>query len=154
MSLTEYRARRARLGFDDNPVPVVSVPPVPSELSHELEELRDALKAAQEKLTKREGEIGLLRAQLEAAKNANPGFNGRKIVTAVAKCYGLTFFDLLKKRRTPHLVRARHHAMWELKRSTFMSFPEIAKLLGGMDHTTVMHGVRKHQERIEAGEVA
>jgi chromosomal replication initiator protein len=40
--------------------------------------------------------------------------------------------------------------MWLLKSMTSLSLPQIGRALGGRDHTTVMHGVRKHESRMLA----
>lgn len=55
--------------------------------------------------------------------------------------------ELFSARRRPHIVAARHEACWRLKNETSMSLPQIGRLLG-RDHTTVLHGVRKHAERV------
>lgn len=78
---------------------------------------------------------------------------GHRIACAVAKAHGFTFRELVSRRRHRGLVRARWHAMWEIKNNTPLSYPEIGRVLGGLDHTTVLHGVRRHQERLDRGEI-
>jgi len=58
--------------------------------------------------------------------------------------------ELLSARRDAALVRARHEACWRMKNETSLSYPQIGRLLGGRDHTTILHGVRKHAERMAA----
>jgi len=41
------------------------------------------------------------------------------------------------------LVRPRQVAMFLLKKELGLTFAEIGNLLGGRDHTTIMHGVEK-----------
>ena len=77
---------------------------------------------------------------------------GMKIARAVAKAHGLSWTEFTSRRRWKHLTKARQHAMWEIYRLTQLSLPEIARLLGGFDHTTILYGIRKHQKRIENGE--
>lgn len=49
--------------------------------------------------------------------------------------------------RTPSEVRARHHFVALLRWSTGLSYPEIGGLID-MDHTSILDGVRKHEERL------
>lgn len=61
--------------------------------------------------------------------------------------------DLESERRDVATVRARHCAMWRVKRETPWSLPSIGRSFGGRDHSSVIHGIRRHQARIDAGEV-
>lgn len=62
--------------------------------------------------------------------------------------------DLLAARtRNPLVVAARQHAMWLIRTHTGLSLPLIGQLLGNRDHTTVLHGIAQHQDRM-AGRVA
>jgi len=67
----------------------------------------------------------------------------RRIIRAVAQAYGASLVDILSRRRTAAIVRPRQVAMYLAKRLTFRSLPEIGHMLGGRDHTTVLHAVRK-----------
>jgi chromosomal replication initiator protein len=68
----------------------------------------------------------------------------------LAQSYGVTVADITGKSRVPRFVRARHHAMAML-RGRGWSYPEIGRKLGGRDHATVIHGIKKHYERTRAG---
>ena len=48
--------------------------------------------------------------------------------------------------RTRTLVTARQIAMYLLRELTEMSLPKIGQVLGGRDHTTVIHADRKIRE--------
>src|SRR5258708_7004591 len=61
----------------------------------------------------------------------------------VARQYGVTRTDILSQRRTAAVVRPRQVAMYLAKTMTLRSLPEIGRLFGGRDHTTVLHAVRK-----------
>lgn len=60
----------------------------------------------------------------------------------VADYYQLRVADLLHKRRTRQLARARQMAMALCKELTTHSLPEIGDAFGGRDHTTVLHACR------------
>ncbi|WP_316214154.1 helix-turn-helix domain-containing protein [Bradyrhizobium sp. SZCCHNR2032] len=67
------------------------------------------------------------------------------IIKAVCQFYHVSALDIRSERRTSDVVRPRHLAMYFGKQLTPLSFPTIGRLLGGRDHTTVMHGARKIQ---------
>ncbi len=60
----------------------------------------------------------------------------------VADYHQLRVADLLHKRRTRQLARARQMAMALCKELTAHSLPEIGDAFGGRDHTTVLHACR------------
>lgn len=60
--------------------------------------------------------------------------------------------DVKSARRQRDLVRWRQALMEACKRYTTRSLPEIGRMLGGKDHTTVLHGVRVVTEAYEAGQ--
>jgi chromosomal replication initiator protein len=49
-----------------------------------------------------------------------------------------------KSRQRP-LVMARQIAMYVMREQTELSYPSLARLFGGRDHTTVIHAVEKVQ---------
>jgi chromosomal replication initiator protein len=49
-------------------------------------------------------------------------------------------------RRARAVARPRQVAMYLSKQLTSRSLPEIGRMFGGRDHTTVMHAVRKIEE--------
>lgn len=77
----------------------------------------------------------------------------RAAIADVCERYGVTQADLFSTRRTQGLVAIRHELMWMVKNRTTWSLPEIGRRLGGRDHTTVLHGVRKHQLKVDAQKV-
>ena len=62
-----------------------------------------------------------------------------------AEALGLDAGELLLRRREQHLVRGRALVVWLLRTlpSRPMSYPEIGKVLGGMDHQSMIHLHRK-----------
>lgn len=64
------------------------------------------------------------------------------IIKAVCQFYHVSALDIRCERRTSDVVRPRHVAMYLGKQLTPLSFPTIGRLLGGRDHSTVVHGVR------------
>jgi len=77
----------------------------------------------------------------DEARKSSDEKDYKGILRATARHYDLSIADIKGSRRFRHIVRPRHVAMY-LLREQGLSFPFIAKLLGGLDHTTVMNGCR------------
>ena len=69
----------------------------------------------------------------------NPG----SILETVAGHYGVTVDAIKGKTRTRDVVVPRQVTMFLIRKETEVSLVEIGQLLGGRDHTTVMHGISK-----------
>ncbi len=72
----------------------------------------------------------------------------KRIILETCNKHDVSYNDIMSPRRAVPIVRARQEAMWRLKMETSMSYPAIGRRLGGKDHTTILHGVRKHEERL------
>lgn len=62
------------------------------------------------------------------------------VLSAVADYYRVQVDDLKGKKRDKHIVVPRHVAMYLMRQETDASLQEIGQLLGGRDHSTVLHG--------------
>ena len=124
-------------------------------VSHDVTPSRRSaeLNAAKKRIAEQDAALAALCLQIESMQAAQGPFGGHRIACAVAKAHGLSYRQLLAKRRNQNLVYARQHAMWEIRNATTLSLPQIGLILGGMDHTTILHGIRAHQARIDSGEV-
>lgn len=69
----------------------------------------------------------------------------RAIKWAVARAFKVTAVDLNSARHGKKFVLPRHVVMVLARNLTSLSLPQIGRALGGRDHTTIMHGVRKMQ---------
>ena len=65
------------------------------------------------------------------------------VLEATATYHQLSLDDLMSKRRTKDVVRARQIAMYLARELTEASFPQIGAAMGGRNHTTVLHGYQK-----------
>jgi len=74
-----------------------------------------------------------------------------QIIAEVAEKHGFTREDMESPCRRKPIALARQEAMWELRKRTSLSLPHIGMFLGNRDHTTVMHGIRRHEQRIGEG---
>lgn len=72
-----------------------------------------------------------------------------KVISTVAKYFDYRNKDLLGGSRKADLVIARHIAMYFLRVTLKMNLTDVADIMGGRDHTTVMHAVEKMESEIE-----
>ncbi len=79
------------------------------------------------------------------------GAHAERIANRIAGQYGLSLDDLRKRSTTHGIAHPRQHAMAALHATGAYSMPAIGQFLGGLDHTTVLHGIRAHAQRIGAG---
>ena len=67
----------------------------------------------------------------------------KHIQQVVAEHFRVDVKDILAHRRTSDIVLPRHVAMYLTKKLTHRSLPEIGRLFGRRDHTTVLHAIKK-----------
>lgn len=77
------------------------------------------------------------------------GASIRDIVAHVAAAHGIAVTEILSDRRRKPVVRARQEAMYLAATQTHHSLPAIGRAFR-RDHTTVLHGIRQHADRIGA----
>ena len=75
-----------------------------------------------------------------------------QIVKEVAEKHGVTVLDLMSNRRFKKITTARQEFCYRARYETPRSLPEIGRFLGGKDHTTILHAVKRHAERIANGD--
>lgn len=64
-----------------------------------------------------------------------------QIFQSVCQQFSISSDELHGKRRTKHIALARQIAMYLLKEELHMNLTQIGRLIGGRDHSTVMHAV-------------
>jgi chromosomal replication initiator protein len=69
-----------------------------------------------------------------------------EILRRVAEHYNVRMSDLTGTKRLRTIARPRQVAMYLAKQLTSRSLPDIGRRIGGRDHTTVMHGVKRIEE--------
>lgn len=82
----------------------------------------------------------------------NPvGHSGERVPTVaeilelVSRETGVSLLDLRSHRRSRQCARPRQLAMWLVRHTTLLTFPQIGRALD-RDHTTVMHAIHKIDE--------
>jgi chromosomal replication initiator protein len=72
----------------------------------------------------------------------------QELLTEIAGYLGFEVEALKGKSRQRPLVTGRQIAMYVFREQTDLSYPSIARLFGGRDHTTVIHAVEKIQRQM------
>ncbi len=78
------------------------------------------------------------------------GMPARHVIRAIATRNGVTPDQITGHQRAKPLCIARFEACWLIDRMFGYSLPKIGRLLGGRDHTTVLHGLKRINRMIEA----
>lgn len=71
------------------------------------------------------------------------------ILASCCAAFEVPVSDVKSERKTRHLLRARFAYFYLARHLTPKSFPEIGKFLGGRDHTTSIHGMRRCEQIME-----
>lgn len=106
----------------------------------------DVLRADIARLDRRLSEIEhrLFPPSPEPVRDPGPG---RPTIDAIKRAvcakYNISPTDLLANRRAKRAVWARQVAMYLARNLTVNSFPTIGRLLGNLDHSTVIHGWKR-----------
>ena len=79
---------------------------------------------------------------LDASSNRDQ-MDPQRIIQEVARHYRVTVQELLGKGRTKKVAQARQVAMYLLHTDLEMSATDVGRMLGGRDHSTVIHGAGK-----------
>jgi hypothetical protein len=67
----------------------------------------------------------------------------RDIARAASRVFLVSMVDLVSMRRSAKIVRPRQIIFYLAREMTTRSLPDIGRLMGGKDHTTVLHAHRK-----------
>ncbi len=71
------------------------------------------------------------------------------VIDAVARFFNLSVEKLLSADRSRNVALPRQLAMYILREDVKVSLPQIGEVIGGRDHTTVMHGIKKIESGIK-----
>ncbi|MCA9390156.1 chromosomal replication initiator protein DnaA [candidate division WWE3 bacterium] len=76
------------------------------------------------------------------------------ILGLIIDTYGVTMKEICGRRRKKEVVIPRQLAMFMLRDELGLNYVDIGGILGGRDHSTVMHGYDQVKKRIEDGDKA
>ena len=86
-------------------------------------------------------------ARLEPQKPAVVRTEFQRTLNRLLPVFGISYTELKSHRRNRELAFARQAICYWLCRRTEMSLPQIGRLLGGRDHTSILHARRTYPEK-------
>lgn len=138
-NLSEYRALRERLGKPSPSTPVVDVRPGQRCEAKPVPPVEDPSKIFVDRC---------FEAHPDLPKVVLKRDRVRIIIQEVSRKYAISCDDIISDSRKPHIIPARHETFWRARHELSLSYPKIGTKIGGKDHTTVIHGCRRHEQRI------
>lgn len=76
--------------------------------------------------------------------------SSRELISMISKQFQIKTSDLKGSSRKADLVLPRQIAMYLLRKELELPLMEIGEILGGRDHTTILHGVRKISQKFSS----
>ncbi len=129
---------------------------IANNIKSNIRELEGALNRlmAYSKLTHENMTIEMAKDQLETIINpdAHKEITPELIIEIVAEHFQITPEQLNSKSRSSNIVKPRQIAMYLCKNMTGTSLASIGEMLGGRDHSTVIHGIEKIEEECSKNE--
>ena len=139
----------AARGFDVDPHSPTGVP------------LRNGMPATIQRVTARPGNARRYATVHADALRMDPPKRGLRpvrpltpvetVLHEVAVAHDLSVADMLSGRRLRHHAYARFHAAARLRDETRLSLPQIGRRLGGRDHSTAIHAIKRFHDLAAQG---
>ncbi len=147
LAILRNKAERDRVEVPDDALEFIA-----SNITNNIRELEGALirVTAYASLNSTPITTDLARQQLSdllTEQSAKPRTDA-ELLDDIARILGFEVDALRGKSRQRPLVTARQIAMYVFRELTDLSYPSIARLFGGRDHTTVIHAVEKIQRQM------
>ncbi len=143
--LEEYNANENKnIVFDDEILHYIA-----SNIHTSVREIEGALKKLIAYSTLQKTEITMEIAERELQNIISPekprSITPQLIIEIVADHYGISVDQMISKTRSANIVRPRQIAMFLCRQMVDSPLDAIGSLLGGRDHTTIIHGTKKIQ---------
>ena len=140
---TRIAILRSKAELQGLPVPPDVIQYLARRIPSNIRELEGSLNriVAYARLNERQLSVDLAAAALDSLSGPRRAqLTPSSIISCVAKFYGLSLDDLSGKSRDKSIVLPRQVAMYLVREETSSSLEQIGQMLGGRDHTTIMHG--------------
>ena len=147
MAILRTKAERARARVPDDVLAYIA-----HKIPSNIRELEGALTRvlAHSNLMRAPLSVDTAHIALESILARSEDITPERILATVAHHFDLSEEELIGRSRARSVSVPRQLAMYLIREETGTSLPQIGKLLGGRDHTTVMHGCAKIGNQIEA----
>ena len=140
---TRIAILRSKAELQELPVPPDVIQYLARRVPSNIRELEGSLNRiiAYASLNERQLSVDLAAAALDSLSGPRRAqLTPQSIIASVAKYFGMSMADMTGKSRDKSIVVPRQIAMYLVREETSASLEHIGQLLGGRDHTTVMHG--------------
>jgi chromosomal replication initiator protein len=140
---TRIAILRSKAELQDLPVPQDVIQYLARRVPSNIRELEGSLNRiiAYASLNERQLSVDLAAAALDSLSGPRRAqLTPQSIIACVAKYFNLPMDDMTGKSRDKSIVVPRQISMYLVREETSASLEHIGQLLGGRDHTTVMHG--------------
>jgi len=107
-----------------------------------------AISAAQKIIPTRELACSIIKNNPQNRRFVSPA----QVVQTVCRHFGVEIKDVESAKRNREIVLPRQVAAYVLKNLSQLSLQNIGDLLGGRDHTTILHGIEKIEQEIKTNE--
>ena len=148
LAILRNKAERERTSVSNEVLEFIA-----SKVTTNIRELEGALirVAAYASLNKTQVDVDMAQTLLTDLLNrtAPKPRSDEQLLAEIAEHLGFEVEALRGKSRQRPLVAARQTAMYVFRELTDLSYPAIARLFGGRDHTTVIHAVDKTQRMMK-----
>lgn len=74
------------------------------------------------------------------------------VIEVVTEHFNISLDQMISKNRSNEIARPRQIAMYLCKNMTDIPLDSIGQLLGGRDHSTIIHGIKKIADEYESNE--
>lgn len=121
-----------------------------AEIWREVNAAKAALAAVQEEFVEVSADLNVAKRELAIArimlKGEQPKINRMEMVASIkesaCRIFAVTPAELISARRQTNFVTARWYVAQRLADEATLSLPHIGRVLGGRDHTTIIHALR------------
>jgi chromosomal replication initiator protein len=140
---TRIAILRSKAEQQDVPIPTDVIQYLARRVPSNIRELEGSLKRiiAYAELNERQVSVDIAAAALDSLSGPRRvQLTPQSIIACVAKYFSLSMEHMTGKGRDKTVVLPRQIAMYLVREETNASLEQIGQLLGGRDHTTVMHG--------------
>lgn len=125
-------------------------------IQHNIRELEGAITRviAHCQLNNEQPSMDLVQEVLKSILNNpnRPSLTHKKILSMVSKFYNLPQSEIIGQKRNKEIVLPRQVSIFLLRKEMSLSYPKIGEIMGGRDHTTIMHGYEKMEKLIKEDE--
>ncbi len=151
MAILRRKEEMDNIEFDDEIIKYIA-----TNIKSNIRELEGALNRlmAFSRLTNVEITIETAKEQLESIINPDMHreITPQLIIEIVAEHFQKTPEQLISKSRSSDIVKPRQIAMYLCKNMTGASLAGIGEILGGRDHSTIIHGIEKIEKEYNSSD--